>query len=93
MPFVIFLTTFVASVCYVASTYSRASRARARREAQWASSLQRELARPPRQHKCPLHDRGTCQHCDEPQDAIPAGYPGYKGSVRYVPYTNDESEH
>ena len=28
----------------------------------------------------------------EPCDAIPAGHPGFKGSIRYTPYTEDARE-
>ena len=26
---------------------------------------------------------------NQPRDAIPAGHPGYKGSIRYIPYAQD----
>ena len=37
----------------------------------------------------PPRDRGPAHDPNQPCDAIPAGYPGYKGSIRYTPYTQD----
>ena len=37
----------------------------------------------------PPRDRKPTPDPTQPKDAIPAGYPGFKGSIRYTPYTQD----
>jgi hypothetical protein len=53
------------------------------------------LARERRQHVAFMAEIGYTKAVadpDEPRDAIPAGYPGYKGSIRLIHYGPNDAE-